>query len=451
MFASDIGNPLKFTEAQYLNEGRSFYLPEVCTGIVPTTDQQGIVCFTQQTGTFLQSSIQDRSAWLNTPNFQQDILPSIGCVAPRSIVTQYGMLWWYSSRGLINQDDALRANITSRLNIQDNPMFATKAKMSFNLSGVCATSYENMMLTSVPYGDKLNTRTMVLDQTPFGDQGSQMNSWASYWTGWRPVEWDSGVVNGEERVFMASVDYDGKNRIWEIGTQQKTDNGVAITCNLMTREHLFDNRDNKILNYVEAELANINGDVSFMISAAGIRGGWNKIGSKEIVATHGQVYQDAKYGEGAHTFAGSIDQTRVIKSENYVEPNECNSVCVESEQSRGLIDKGMSIMFSWSGIAGVYAYRIFARPAPNFYAGDCETNEKGPRLLNDNGCGALEYFSTTEPFVLFTSTKSFSQKDPKTALPVSYTATQTSIISQADADRKAEAAARSYVNALLSK
>lgn len=456
IFASDIGNPMKFTEAQYLNEGRAFYLPEVCTGIAATNDQQGIVCFTERTGTFLHSSIQDRTAWLDTTSFQIDILPTIGCVSPRSIVAQYGMLWWYSSRGLINQDDALRANITSRLNIQDNPMFATKANMSFNLSGLCGSSYENMLLMSVPYGSKLNTRTMVLDQTPTGEASNivgtsiPINAWASYWTGWRPVEWASGVVNGEERVFFASVDYDGKNRIWEVGTQDKTDNGVAITCNLMTREYLFGNRDGKTLNYVEAELSNIRGDVSFMISVAGVRGGWETVGTKEIVATHGQIYEKSLYGVDANKIAGTSDQTRNVKSQNYVSANDCNSVCVESDNDSGLTDKAMSILFTWSGIAGIKAHRIFARPDENFFHGDCALSEEAPRLINDDRCGALDYFSTTSPFTLYKSTKSFSQINPATALPVSHTATQTSIISQKDADQKAETAARVYVSALIS-
>lgn len=446
IFASDIGNPTKFTESQYLNEGRAFYLPEVCTGIAATTDQQGIVCFTEQTGTFLQSSIQNRADWLSTPGFQKDILPSIGCVAPRSIVAQYGMLWWYSARGLINQDDALRANITSRLNVQDNPMFATKANMSFNLSGVCGTSYENMLLESVPYGDKLNTRTMVLDQAPVGDTAQQINAWASSWTGWRPIEWASGVVNGEERIFFGSIDYDGRNRIWEIGTNEKTDNGVAITCNVITREHLFGDRENKILNYVEAEMCNMQGDVSMMTCAAGVRGGWQIIGNKEIVSTFGQIYENQEYGAGAHELYGTSTQTRVVKSMDYVGPNTCNAVCVESDSSSGLIDKGFSVMFMWSGIAGLSAYRIFVRPDTIYYNGMCEGNEVAPRLLNSEGCGALEYFSTTSPFTRYTASATFSQADPVTGIPVSYTAVQTSIISQADADRKAKDAAASYVS-----
>jgi len=359
------------------------------------------------------------------------------------------MLWWYSSKGLLNQDDALRANITSRLTIQDNPMFATKANMSFNLSGVCSSQYENMLLCSVPYGDKMNRRTMVLDQAPVGPQESQTNAWASYWTGWRPIEWARGVVNGEARVFFGSVDYDGRNRIWEIGTQTKTDNGVPITCNLITREHLFESRDEKMLNFVDAELCNIKDDVSFMISAAGVRGGWQVIGEKEIVSSQGQVYGDALYGEGAEEFAGTSPQTRIVKSQNYVSPNECNAICVESDSNSGLIDRAFSIMFSWSGILGINAYRVFAKYHVNINNGECSPNEEGVRMLNSDGCGSLDRFDTDSPFTEYASTRTFSQVNPQTSLVVSYQATATSIISQQDADRKAYLSARSYVESQI--
>ena len=163
IFASDIGNPLKFADSQFLNEGRAFYLSADCTGIVETSDQQGIICFTANSGVFIRSSILDRTQWLSTPGFQQTILPYIGCVAPRSIVYQYGLIWWYSSRGLINQNDALKLNITSRFDVQDNEMAASKAYLNYDLSGVCGATNENFLFHAVPFGSNINTRLHVLD------------------------------------------------------------------------------------------------------------------------------------------------------------------------------------------------------------------------------------------------------------------------------------------------
>ena len=134
IFASDIGNPLKFTETQYLNEGRAFYLSGDCTGMieVPSDDgnSKGFIAFTQNDGTLFQSYIQDRPKWLETPLFQNTILPTVGCAAPRSLVTQYGLNWWFSQRGLTNLNAAFRQNLSSRLDYQDNEMMASKAYLS---------------------------------------------------------------------------------------------------------------------------------------------------------------------------------------------------------------------------------------------------------------------------------------------------------------------------------
>lgn len=443
--ASDIGNPLKFTETQYLNEARAFYLPGNCTGIAETSDQQGIICFTDNTGTFIKSSIQDRTLWLSTPEFQKTILPNTGCVAPRSIVLQYGLIWWYCARGLINQNEALRTYIDSKLNIQDNEMFSTKYNISYDLSGICGTFYENFLLQSVPNGDVYNTRTMVLDQAPF-ENGQ--NSWPSFWTGWRPIEWAKGVINGEERSFFASKDYDGRNRIWEAFTPEKTDNGVPITCYVMTREHIFGDRDWKEFLYGEIEVREVVDDVAFSIYASSIRGAFQLMSTKEVVSTIGQVYADSQYGEGAHVYAGSRPQTRLIKTQMTANPSACNEECVETEK-RGLIDKGFSLFVMWSGIAGLSTYRIFCKSYPEPYAGNCEIDETGPHLLSDEGCGKLSEFSSDSPFPIYSAMSTARGLDPFTSEPIAYTAVQTSRISQADADRKAALAAQAYVDALI--
>ncbi len=448
--ASDLGNPLKFTDTQYIAETRAFFLPGNCTGIAETSDQQGIICFTDNTGTFIKSSIQDRTLWLSTPDLIKTIFPNTGCVAPRSIVLQYGLIWWYCARGLVNQNEALRTYRDSKQEIQDNEMFSTKYNLSFDLSGIAGAFYENFLLQSVPNGDIYNTRTMVLDQAVFEDktEGQLTNSWPSFWTGWRPIEWAKGVIDGEERLFFASKDFDGKNRIWEAFRPERNDNGVPITCYLVTREHNFQNRDYKDFLYSEIEMREIVGNVAVAIYASAAKGAFQIIGTKEIVSSIGQVYGDSLYGFGANTLAGTRPQTRLIKSENVTEPSECNAECVESDK-RGLIDKAFSVMILWSGQAGLGSYRIFTKSHPEPYSGGCEKNEEGVRLLSDSGCSSLTPFSTSSPFVLYTAQRTSSGLNPINGDPISYTATQTSRISQADADRKAQIAADAYVSSLI--
>lgn len=441
VFASDIGNPLKFTETQYINEARSFYLTAPCTGIVETSDRLGIVCFTSDNGVLLQSSIQDRTLWLNTPNFQTTILPNIGCVAPRSLTQQYGLIWWFTSRGLINQNSALALNITSRLDVQDNEMFQSKYNLSHDLSGVCGTYLENFLFHAVPNGDKLNTRVHVLDQAPFENNA---NSWPSYWTGWRPVEFARGVISSNERVFCASYDYDGVNRMWELFQADKTDNGVPITSFVQTKQHFFGDRDYKRFRYAEIELAGVSGDTALMASVAGLRGAFQPILSKDIIATNGQIYSDSIYGFEEHEIIGSKMQTRIVRTTDGSNPSDCNSECVESEK-RGLIDKGFSLLIAWSGIAGISAYRVFSQNDPQALQGICEDNETSERVLTPEGCGSLSKFSTGEPFTTYSATATFSRVNPATGLLVSKTYTQSSVINQEDANRKAAACAQWFV------
>lgn len=443
VFASDIGNPLKFTETQYLNEARAFILPGNCTGMAETSDQQGVICFTAESCVFLRSSIQDRTLWLSTPEFQKTIMPTIGCTSPRSIVQQHGLVWWWTSKGLINLDDALRLNVSSKLVVQDQQMLASKGNISYDISGVCGSFFENFILYGVPNGDKLNTRVHVMDQTVSED--GPMNSWCSYWSGWRPVEFARGIISAQERIFCISRDYDDEIRIWELFKPERTDNGIPITCWLETRLHLFGDRDYKRFRYAEVELCSIQGDVALLIAAAGIKGGYQVVGTKDVAAMKGQVYHDVQYGYQANDLAGSRVQSRIIRTRDGSEPSDCNDECVESD-FRGLIDKGFALLIAWSGIAGVSAYRMFSIYEPNAYQGICEDDETDEiRLLTSDGCSSREEVTDKAAFTRYLATATFNKVNPTTGLVVTNTSSAVSYISQEDANRKATRTAKWYV------
>lgn len=432
IFASDIGNPLSFTEATYLNEARAFYLPGDCTGISETADKEGIMCFTSESVSFIKSSIQDRDKWLTVDQFQQNLLSDLGCVAPRSIVQQYGLLWWYSANGLISQNDAERVSVSSRLDIQDDEMFESKSTMSYDLSSIAGVGYENFLLHAVPSGGSLNTHVHVLDQAPFEQK---VNAWAGYWTGWRVTEFASAVIGAQRRVFACSVDYDGRNRIWELFRKDKTDNGIPITCWLATRTNLFENRDYKQFRYIEIELCNLVGDVSIACGIRGLRGAFQPVLTKEIKATKGQVYYDQDYGYNANELAGSRVQTRIIRSQDGSAATECNSACVESDIS-GLIDKGFQAVIAWSGVAGINAYRMFAQSIPQAYQGTCEKDEEENNLLSVYGCGIEGLFiQNLGPWPEYWAKATFTQTIDSNTATASRTAS--SFISQTDANRKA--------------
>lgn len=450
IFASDIGNPLKFTEAQYLNEGRAFYLSSACTGIIETPDKDGILAFTERDGTLLLSSIQDRTQWLTTPSFQKTILPASGCVAPRSLINQYGLTWWFSPTGLQNLNSALNQNITSKLDYQDAQMTSSKQNIYPDMSGSCAGFYENYLLMSVPSGDPYNRHTWVLDQSPF--EGNT-NAWPGYWTGWRPLQWSKGMVGGRERVFFISRDYDGVNRLWEAFMPEHADNGCAITCFLQTKQHTFGSLLRKKFRFARAFLSQVIGNVSFKWWALPENGAPFAIGSKEMVATSGQVYDDISYGATGtnYQFRPNRPQTRKISSEDDVDDDSACTACDVTRNDLDNEDYAFGLLMVWSGDMAITAYQMFVASDPEPERGACEEDEEGPRSVNFNGCGERAMFPTGNPFgPTFTATDTVcvstdsSSTDSSSSDDTVFscaTATKTSIISQADANRLASCAA----------
>lgn len=433
LFASDIGNPLKFTEAQYINEGRAFYLPGECTGMIETPEQDGLIVFTIDNGTLFQTSIQDRNQWLSTPNFQKIVFSNIGCAAPLSLVKQYGLIWWFSPMGLINSDQAFALNRSSRIDIQDNEMMCSKGNMGPDISGVCACSYENYLLCSVPSGDVYNRHTWCLDQAVFE---GPLNAWNSYWTGWRPVQWAVGNVNGVQRVFFASKDYNGCLKIWEANLPDRNDNGGPITCFAQFRQNDF-GRPNQLkrFTYAEINLQEILGDVSVMVAVGGRKGGYTRILTKEIAATEGGIYGDAIYDINTCMY-GHRPQTRIIRTQENVAPTLCNKGGIEAVQPND-VDLTFGLLVVWSGRMGVAGYLAQAVVYEDQAAGNCEDDETHPNSLSEQGCADKNYFVNTCAFPLINGSGSADVYCEASQADISSSATATSIISQADADRKA--------------
>lgn len=454
IFASDIGNPLKFTESIYLNEARAFYLSSNCTGIIETPDRDGILAFTERDGTLLQSSIQDRTLWLTTANFQKTILPASGCVAPRSLINQYGLTWWFSATGLQNLNSALNQNITSKLDFQDQEMTASKQNIFPDMAGIASGFYGNYMMVSVPSGEPYNRHTWVLDQAPYERNA---NAWPSYWTGWRPLQWSKGIIGGRERVFFISRDYDNTNRVWEAFLPDNTDNGCAITCMLQTKQHNSGNLFRKRFRYAKAFLSEIIGTVDLRWWVIPENGSPYDIGAKRIEATAGQVYDDQHYGGFApndHVFRPNKPQTRVIFSEDDPDTESDCTTCDVTRDAIDSVDFAFGLMFVWSGNMALTGYQIYATKDYEPDVGKCEENEAAPRSLNFTGCGEQTLFPAGNPFgptFMATATECVTDSDSSDSTDsffdsnpfLSFCATRSaqSIISQADAERKASCAA----------
>lgn len=447
IFASDIGNPLKFTEALYLNEGRAFNLSGPCTGMIEVPSDsagaKGFIAFTDKDGTLFASYIQDRTQWLSTPLFQNTILPNIGCVAPRSLVTQYGLNWWFSPRGFTNLNAAFRQNLSSRIDYQDNQMFASKAYLGPDLSGICANYYENYLMVSVPSGDVLNRHTWVLDQAPM--DGNE-NAWTGFWSGWRPIEWCRGLINGSERVFFGSIDYDGKNRMWEAMLPERKDNGCRITCYAQLRDHAAGNLSQKRYEWTKFFLSQILGDVDLNVYVASTKGGFQLQKGYHLVATEGQIFPGTQYSEAGPLMVGNRVQTRTIRTPSDPEDNACNECGIESKEGN-MIDYAFSHLLVWSGQMGIRAYQMHMRESPEREAGDCEEDETGPRTLNAAGCSGLRFLVDGGAFPSFTGYAETTMVSAN-GLSVYIRRTSISYISQANADALALCASNQIVNQL---
>jgi len=460
VFASDIGNPLKFTEAQYLNEARAFYLPSDCTGMAETPDRQGIICFTDNVGVFIKSSVQDRTQWLSLADgvMQNAMFPNTGCVSHRSIVDQQGLLWWFSQRGLINLNAASRQNLSSKMEVMDSEMADSKYYMGSAMYGICGVSRENLLLESVPSGDKLNRHTWALDQNPAQTSKSNLysfeftNAWASRWTGWRPVEWTKGVVDGIERVFFQSHDYDGNVRMWEMFTGRTgCDNGVPITAWVKTKDYNFGTLERKKFRWAEFAIDELLGNASILVCYSGRRGTYTPIFTGDLCATNGQVYGTIDgnvfvYGSGAPMLVGNRPQTRKFRTQDTIVPNDCNACGVESNDPNNM-DTQFSLLFLWSGKLGLEWFRMTSDADTIQEGGDAGCIvEDCPRSLNEQGCSAKDIFVQTSPFTQYNSTQTYTVSLP----PYSYSSTQsaTSFISQHDADTVAMDKAIADVNSM---
>jgi hypothetical protein len=447
VFASDIGNPLKFKDRRYLNEAPSFFLADECTGMIETTDQAGILCFTAENCDFIESSIHDRAEWLQTANMQRTVF-KVGCVAPKSLVAQHGFIYWFSPAGLMSLNDALRENTTSELIPLDQEMAWSKAYIGPDLEDIVCGTFENYLLVSVPHCSLYNTHTWAMDLAVFEKGG---RAWNGVWTGWRPSGWMTGVVSGRSRCFFVSYDYDGENRVWEAFMPDRRDNGCEITCLAQFKADALGSAERKKFTFAKIELAEVFGDVSVMAAVSSSRGWFDRIMTREVVATDRWIDTDEDYGEGSTypTMGGNRPQVRQLETEIWRTPSDCNGCGVESRDLNN-VDTHFSLAVAWTGRAGVVGYRLFGTDDSDQSA-DCKADETGPRHLLDSGCGSTDDPpADTDPFPTFTGNATLERTDlGLIADSISVQACATSQISQVAADRKAECFANQQVNWLV--
>lgn len=404
VFASDLGDPTSWQE-RTTGEGRGdFSFTRPVTALVNYVGQNNDVklyVFTDRETFALSSGIYDRASWPNTPNFQTILFPNIGCIAGKSIAFQAGQMWWFSQGGLVSADVAGNAYLSSQVLYKDVEMVRAKAYMAGDQTGICAASFENYLLYSIPYLEPLNSVTMVMDWAIAAEMGSQRQpAWCGVWTGTRPVEWTSGIVGGQPRCFHFSVDYSATNdgsyiSLWESFMPNKVDSYLSInadgtTTELFSRIYaqietalLGDGFDYKQFVYSELECCEIGGTVDVNVSYRGSKGRYQKVLNTRLLAvTEDYQWQDTPYETEIRKLGFLNSQYRRLITESATR-NLLSETC-ESHLTAD-IDKGFSLLVEWCGEMGVEAIRMFQDPWSEKSTGIPQTDETKSCLLAQDG------------------------------------------------------------------
>jgi hypothetical protein len=401
LYASDIADPTRFFETQRLNSGGYFSLPGEISGVGQTQDLRTLIVGTETTVTTFLANIRNRDVWADTPDFQKVLLPGIGVVSGRSFVNQYGLTWWMSQGGLIGLDNAQQTYRSSRINYRDQNMMRSKSNLSRDLTRVCGGSFENFLLMSVPSGDIHNAHTWVLDQSPIDtpEQPGQP-SWSGIWTGVRPVQWVTAVIQGKTRCFCLSRDYvpgfptEYTYNVWEAFIPERCDVNhnkapKQIACGFETRRMAEDPRL-KRFSYAQLDLTEIMGKVRIQVFYAGLKGGYEQILDKTIIATDGSLgapTEDAMIDGSETTIQFYRPQDRLIRTKTVKGGKDDNDVNgVESRFNRN-IDRGFSLLVKWTGQMSIRALEIFYLPESEAHEGTCEPDETTERAVTLDGVG----------------------------------------------------------------
>lgn len=470
--ASDLFDPLSFTERINGTSRGDFLFSTEVTGMVGFVGENRaeiLAVFTENRSEVIQSGIRDRSKWSTTSNFQSILFPSTGCIAGRSIVFQSGLMWWYSSGGLVSSDAAASSNLTSQINFRDAEMAFSKQSLNSDQSGICALSFENYLLVSAPVNENLNSETFVLDYATMSEASAEkIPAWSSVWTGIRPVQWATATVNNRRRAFAASVDYnalsDGShNHIWEAFMPEREDSffefgadnqleyyNRPIYCEFETRL-MGDGHDLKLFLYADVNLIEVAGDVSLRIDYRGMRGSYKNILCKEIIAP---ISIEEAGSNISQEEAEDLGELRKQSRRVLTEYGNLNANCPTCENENiESIDKAFSLLIRWCGQLAVESVRIFMEPNPEPSDGRCEKDEVNSCIVDEEGDNHVyardpNFIRNRDRFEnsvasIFVSTQSYEAErlcpSPSVTGPTSVTAIATyrSKVSQEDADQQA--------------
>lgn len=288
IFASDIYDPLHFTETLYLSGGGSLltFDGKAVTALARTADNKALLAFTLENTTVIAAAITDRSLWQTTPGFISILFPGVGCASGKSITYNNGELFWFSKDGARRFTQVGATIQTSRNNSASLEMDRSAKNLSPVLSRTSAFSFDGYVGFSVPSGDVYNRHTWVIDMnTSTSSNDNAAPSWQGIWMGTRPVEWASAVVNGIDRCFHLSQDKIGGVHVWEAFQPNQQDDVGMIFWAMETRGMTFkEPLAFKKFLYSEFHLYNLLGELDLTVEYRGDYSCWKMLLDAKVCA-----------------------------------------------------------------------------------------------------------------------------------------------------------------------
>jgi hypothetical protein len=464
--ASDLANPLGWQERTQGSGRGDFSIEGNVTAMADYIGQNNetkLFVFTNKSTYTLSSGILNRSTWGTASNFQSVLFPNVGCVAGKSIAFQAGMMWWYSQGGLVSVDVAASSYLSSQVLYKDVEMAKAKRLMASDVSQICAISFENYLLYSIPYLEKLNSVTMVLDYAAASEWNTAKTpAWAGVWNGIRPINWSSDFIDNQPRVFAFSVDYsatnDGSfNHLWEAFLPQRYDSYLQINPDGSTEDYvsriycqmetalLGDEMDFKQIAYGDMDCSQIAGTVDVRVSYRGTKGAYQQILNTRILAVNDSYQYDSSPSNATISSLGFLQtQHRRLITENVQRTS--GDISCESPYTLD-VDKAFSFLIEWCGQFGLDSIRMYMDPWPDKSIGKPSSNETKNCVVGEDGNSITVSLNPAPQEIAKNQISSWSSTQSKTytapctigngGISATATASYISYISQQDADQQA--------------
>lgn len=373
LFASDIADPLHFTENTYISGGNS--LQAIDGGIIRalkrTADSKQLIVFTDLNSTRIEAGETTRANWGTTAGFVSSLFPGVGCVGPKAVTDASGELAWMSQEGMRLYNAVGASVFNAKNNVASREMDRSWRVRSKNfMSMACAAYHDGYTLFGMPCGDIFNRHIWVLDNSTSDLLDQQLPySWNGVWTGIRPVEIVSGVIDGELRTFCMSQDRDAV-RIWEMFREDQLDGDCDIVCNFETKGNVYDGESPvtfKRYNHSSLFVSNLQGTANINLSYKNEFGCFTEVGEWNPCATTCRAASPT-------CESGSL---RVLDKQNrYFKTQEAEDDCGEGGSPfRAPVGTYHTMRTSWAGRLAVHGIRHVAEQVQEPDSGECPPNE----------------------------------------------------------------------------